>query len=171
MNTFITINFVLRHRAQLEERLTEYVQDTLIYIETVRDFCDQEQKWTSERKTELEKMRDINENQQEEKLGDVLKHTLEGLKKLEPFLEAVEKLTVTSSHVFSKQIFLLCGESPERLQSVISDARIDARLLILFRRDAETFFQPRLDNVNILVFQLDNYVLKTEQLCSRVRQK
>lgn len=156
-------------RAQLEERLTVYVQDTLNNIETIRDFCDQEQKWTSERKTELEKMRDINKNQQEEKLGDVLKDTLEGLKKLEPFLEAVEKLTVTSSHVFSKQIFLLCGESPERVQSVIRAARIDARLLIHFKRDVKTFFQPRLDNVNVLIFKLRNYVLETEQLCSRMR--
>ncbi len=113
-------------------------------------------------------MSDINENQQEKDLGAVLKDTLKGLKKLEPFLEAVEKLTMTSSHVFSKRIFLLRGESPERVQSVISDARIDARLLILFNRDAETFFQPLLDNVNILIFQLNNYVLNTVQLCSRM---
>ncbi|KAF4096212.1 uncharacterized protein LOC131531658 [Onychostoma macrolepis] len=157
-------------RAQLEDRLTAYVKDTLEYIETIRDFCDQEQKWTSERKAELEKMRDINENQEQKELDAVLKDTLEGLKKLEPFLDAVEKLAVTSSHVFSGQIFLLWGESPERVQSVITDARTDAPLLIHFKRDAETFFRPLLDNVNILIFQLDNYVLNTEQLCRRVRR-
>uniref|UniRef100_A0A8C1P6T8 Uncharacterized protein n=1 Tax=Cyprinus carpio TaxID=7962 RepID=A0A8C1P6T8_CYPCA len=146
---------------------TEYVKDTLSYIEIVRDFCDQEQNWSSERRAELEKLRDISNNQQEKKLGAVLRDTLEGLKKLEPFLEAVEKLTVTSSHVFSGQIFLLRGERPERVQSVITDARIDAPLLIHFKRNAETFFRPLLDNVNVLVFQLDNYVLKTEQLCRR----
>ncbi|XP_042606821.1 uncharacterized protein LOC122141952 [Cyprinus carpio] len=157
-------------RARLQSRLTEYVKDTLSYIEIVRDFCDQEQNWTDERRAELEKLRDISNNQQEKKLGAVLRDTLEGLKKLEPFLEAVEKLTVTSSHVFSGQIFLLRGERPESVQSVITDARIDAPLLIHFKRNAETFFRPLLDNVNVLVFQLDNYVLKTEQLCRRVRR-
>ncbi|XP_016110448.1 uncharacterized protein [Sinocyclocheilus grahami] len=158
-------------RAQLQERLTAYVEDTLDYIETVRDFCDQEQRWTSERKAELEKMRDISENQQEEKLHAVLADTLEGLEKLEPFLDAVEKLTVTSSHVFSGQIFLLRGKSPERVQSVIADARIDAPVLVHFKRNAETFFRPLLHNVNVLVFQLDSYVLKTEQICMRMKQK
>uniref|UniRef100_A0A671SJE2 Uncharacterized protein n=1 Tax=Sinocyclocheilus anshuiensis TaxID=1608454 RepID=A0A671SJE2_9TELE len=166
--------------AQLEERLTEYVKDTLSCIETVRDFCEQEPTWTSERKAERDKLRGISENQQEEeeeekkkeKLSAVLKDTLEGLKKLEPFLDAVEKLAVTSSRVFSGQIFLLQGERPESVQSVITDARIDAPLLIHFKRNAETFFQPKLQNVNILVFQLNNYyVLKTEQLCSRIRRK
>ncbi|KAF4096213.1 hypothetical protein G5714_022182 [Onychostoma macrolepis] len=157
--------------AQLEDRLTEYVKDTLEYIETIRDFCVQEPKWTSDRRAERKKMRDISEKQQEEKLGAVLKDTLEGLKKLEPFLDAVEKLAVTSSHVFSGQIFLLWGESPERVQSVITDARTDAPLLIHFKRDAETFFRPLLDNVNILIFQLNNYVLKTEQLCNRMRRR
>uniref|UniRef100_A0A672PX02 Si:ch73-233k15.2 n=1 Tax=Sinocyclocheilus grahami TaxID=75366 RepID=A0A672PX02_SINGR len=155
--------FVLRHRAQLEERLTEYVKDTLSYIETVRDFCDQEPTWTSERKAERDKLRGISENQQEkeekkkkEELSAVLKDTLEGLKKLEPFLDAVEKLlAVTSSRVFNEQIFLLQGESPERVQSVIKDARRDAPLLIHFKRNAESFFQPLLQNVNILVFQLN----------------
>lgn len=159
------------NRTQLQDRLTEYVEDTLSYIETVRDFCDQEQKWNTERNAELEKMRDINENQQEENLDAVLTETLMGLKKLELFLDAVEKLTVTSHHVFSEQIFMLRGESPESVQSVITDARIDAPLLIHFKRNSETFFRPIVNNVNVLIYQLDNYVLKTEQLCGRIKQR
>ncbi|XP_057187005.1 uncharacterized protein LOC130552624 isoform X1 [Triplophysa rosa] len=166
----MTCYFVLRHRTQLQDRLTEYVEDTLRYIKTVRDFCDQEEEWSSERKAEIKKMSDINENQQEEKLDAVLADTLMGLKKLEDFLDAVEKLTVTSRHVFSEQIFLLRGESPESLQSVIIAAGTDAHLLIHFKRNAETFFRPILQNVNVLVFQLDCYVLNAEQLCRRIRQ-
>ncbi|KAK2886077.1 hypothetical protein Q8A67_016914 [Cirrhinus molitorella] len=157
--------------AQLEGRLTAYVEDTLNYIETVRDFCGQEQNWTSERRAELEKLRDINENQQEENLGAIIKDTLKGLEELEPFLDAVEKLTLTSCHVFSEEIFLLWGKSPEIVQLVITDAGTDAPVLILFKRNAETFFQPLLHNVNVLIFQLNNYILKTEQLCRRIRQR
>lgn len=159
------------NRTQLQNQLTEYVEDTLGSIDIVKDFCDQEQNWTSERKAELDKMRDINEHQQGEKLNAVLTDTLKGLEKLEFFLDAVEKLTVTSRHVFSRQIFLLDGESPEPVESVIIAARIDAPLLIHFKRNAETFFCPILHNVNILIFQLNNYVLYTEQLCRRMRQK
>ncbi|KAL0149980.1 hypothetical protein M9458_054639, partial [Cirrhinus mrigala] len=115
-------------------------------------------------------MRDINENQQEGNLGAVLADTLTGLEKLEPFLDAVEKLTMTSHHVFSGEIFLLWGKSPESVQSVITDARIDAPVLIHFKRNAKTFFQPLLHNVNILEFQLNNYVLLTEKLCKRIRK-
>ncbi|RXN08438.1 apolipo L4-like protein [Labeo rohita] len=161
----------MRLRAQLVDRLAAYVEDTLDYIETVRVFCDQEQKWTSERKAELDKMRDINENQQEGNLGAVITDTLKGLEKLEPFLDAVEKLTVTSQHVFRGQIFLLWGKSPEIVQLVITNANTDAPVLILFKRNAKTFFQPLLNNVNVLIFQLNNYVLKTKQLCSRMRRR
>ncbi|XP_073679743.1 uncharacterized protein [Garra rufa] len=157
-------------REQLKNRLIVYVMETLNYIEIVRDFCGQEEKWSSEREAELEKLRSINRNQQEENLDAVLKDTLKGLKKLEPFLDAVEKLTLTSCRVFSEKIFLLRGESPESVQSVINAARIVAPILILFKRDAETFFQPLLHNVNILIFHLDDYDKKTKHLCWIMRQ-
>ncbi|XP_056604008.1 uncharacterized protein LOC130420612 isoform X2 [Triplophysa dalaica] len=158
-------------RTQLQDRLIEYVEETLNYIETVRDFCDQEQKWISERKAELKKMRDIMLRQnEEEKLDAVLADTIMGLKELEIFLDAVEKLTVTSRHVFSEHIFLLRGQSPESLKSVIIAAGEVAPLLIHFKRNAETFFRPILQNVNVLVYQLDNYVLNTKKLCKILRQ-
>ncbi|KAI2645787.1 Apolipoprotein L3 [Labeo rohita] len=116
ISTSFSTTWCINSRTQLEERLTAYVKDTLKYIETAKDFCDQNQKWTSERKAELDKMRDINENQQEGNLGAVITDTLKGLEKLEPFLDAVEKLTVTSQHVFRGQIFLLWGKSPEIVQ-------------------------------------------------------
>ncbi|XP_050958883.1 uncharacterized protein LOC127160265 [Labeo rohita] len=170
ISTSFSTTWCINSRTQLEERLTAYVKDTLKYIETAKDFCDQNQKWTSERKAELDKMRDINENQQEGNLGAVITDTLKGLEKLEPFLDAVEKLTVTSQHVFRGQIFLLWGKSPEIVQLVITNANTDAPVLILFKRNAKTFFQPLLNNVNVLIFQLNNYVLKTKQLCSRMRR-
>ncbi|KAL0149981.1 hypothetical protein M9458_054640, partial [Cirrhinus mrigala] len=97
-------------------------------------------------------------------LDAILKDTLQGLEKLEPFLDAVEKLTVTSPHVFSGQIFLLRGKSPALVH-------IDAPVLILFKRNAKTFFQPLLDNVNVLIYELNYYAVKTNQLCNRMRTR
>ncbi|XP_051569278.1 uncharacterized protein LOC127449776 [Myxocyprinus asiaticus] len=197
-------------RAQLQKLLSEYVVDTLSYIQTVRDFCDKEYKWTLQRETELEKMRDIKDqadkislgfdhvqrsdnkakafgeymwsgltqvtadskNQELAKeLGAVLKDTLEGLEKLDHFLDAVEKLTVTSLFVFIGQSFLPKEESPESVRAVITAARMACPLLIHFKRNAETFFLPIISNVDVLAFQLDKYIRTTQQLCERLEKK
>ncbi|XP_056098592.1 apolipoprotein L4 [Rhinichthys klamathensis goyatoka] len=197
-------------REQLQELLSEYVVDTLNYIQTVRDFCDKQQKWTLQRETELEKMRDIKDQadkvslkfdhvqrsenkakafgeylwsgltqvtadsrlqELEKELGAVLKDTLEGLEKLDHFLDAVEKLTVTSLFVFTGRSFLPKGESPESVRSVITAARMASPLLIHFKRNAETFFLPSLSNVDVLAFQLDKYIRITEKICERMEKK
>ncbi|XP_026992423.2 uncharacterized protein LOC113636482 [Tachysurus fulvidraco] len=46
-------------REKLQEQLSDYILDTLKYIATVKEFCDRESKWTLQRETELEMMRDI----------------------------------------------------------------------------------------------------------------
>ncbi|KAK7167641.1 hypothetical protein R3I94_001893 [Phoxinus phoxinus] len=197
-------------REQLQELLSEYVMDTLNYIQTVRDFCDKQQKWTLQRETELENMRDIKDQadkvslkfdhvqrsenkakafgeylwsglsqvtadsrlkELEKELGAVLKDTLEGLEKLDHFLDAVEKLTVTSLFVFTGRSFLPKGESPESVRSVITAARMASPLLIHFKRDAETFFLPSLSNLDVLAFQLDKYIRITEKICERMEKK
>ncbi|XP_067238008.1 apolipoprotein L4 [Chanodichthys erythropterus] len=197
-------------REQLQELLSEYVVDTLNYIQTVRDFCDKQQKWTLQRETELEKIRDIKDQadkvslkfdhvqrsqnkakafgqylwsgitqvtadsrlqELEKELGAVLKDTLEGLEKLDHFLDAVEKLTVTSLFVFTGRSFLPKGESPESVRSVITAARMTSPLLIHFKRNAETFFLPSINNLDVLAFQLDKYIRITEQICERMEKK
>ncbi|CAM4376501.1 unnamed protein product [Leuciscus chuanchicus] len=197
-------------REQLQELLSEYVVDTLNYIQTVKDFCDKQQKWTLQRETELEKMRDIKDQadqvslrfdhvqrsenkakafgeylwsgltqltadsrlqELEKELGAVLKDTLEGLEKLDNFLDAVEKLTVTSLFVFTGRSFLPKAESPESVRSVITAARMASPLLIHFKRNAETFFLPSLSNLDVLAFQLDKYIRITEKICERMEKK
>ncbi|ROL28023.1 Apolipoprotein L3 [Anabarilius grahami] len=197
-------------REQLQELLSEYVVDTLNYIQTVRDFCDKQQKWTLQRETELEKIRDIKDQadkvslkfdhvkrsenkakafgqylwsgltqvtadsrlqELEKELGAVLKDTLEGLEKLDHFLDAVEKLTATSLFVFTGRSFLPKGESPESVRSVITAARMTSPLLIHFKRNAETFFLPSLNNLDVLAFHLDKYIRITEQICERMEKK
>ncbi|KAI4894013.1 hypothetical protein NFI96_019132, partial [Prochilodus magdalenae] len=160
-----------------EEQLRDYILETLRYVKTVQSFCDSEQQWTLQREAELRKMRDISscadkvsgsykkKRLRKRMLSLVLQDTLEGLEKLHHFLDAVEKLAVTSAFVFIDEILLLKGVSNEAVRSVISAARTVTSLLIHFKRDDGTFFSPWLGNVDVLAFQLDKYIRITQQLC------
>ncbi|XP_058265557.1 apolipoprotein L2-like [Hemibagrus wyckioides] len=155
-------------REKLQQQLRDYISDTLKYTETVKEFYDGESKWTLERKTELE---DIRKKKLEKELGEVLEKTLEGLKKLEDFLDAVEKLAVTSLFVFMDESFMPKGVSSVIVRLVISAARIVCPLLVHFKRDAGAFFQPNLSNVEVLAFQLDKYIQVTQQICGEMEEK
>ncbi|KAF7698494.1 hypothetical protein HF521_005004 [Silurus meridionalis] len=104
----------------------------------------------------------------EKELGKVLKNTLEGLEKLHLFLDAVEKLAVTSLFVFMGESIMPNGVRAEDMCSVISTARIVSPLLVHFKRDAGDFFLPILSNVDVLVFQLDKYIRITQQICEKM---
>ncbi|KAI4882395.1 hypothetical protein NFI96_030965, partial [Prochilodus magdalenae] len=159
-----------------EEQLREYILETLRYVKTVKSFCDSEQQWTLHRKQELKMVRNVksradkfsgsfSKQDLEKELGAVLCDTLEGLKKLHHFLDAVEKLAVTSLFVFMDKSYLLEGVNAEAVRSVISAARMVSPLLIHFKRDDGAFFFPRMGNVDVLAFQLDKYIRITQQLC------
>uniref|UniRef100_A0A3P8TRK9 Apolipoprotein L n=1 Tax=Amphiprion percula TaxID=161767 RepID=A0A3P8TRK9_AMPPE len=109
-----------------------------------------------ERRAELEK-----------ELDEVLKDTLGGLKKLDCFLDAVEKLAVTSLHVFMENQVLHLPEeiSFEYVEVVISAAQQICPLLLEFKRDAKVFFLPKLQNVEVLAYQLDRYIQTTKTIC------
>lgn len=194
----------------MQEQLSEYISDTLKCTETVKDFCDGEPKWTLQRETELDMMRDVKDRaglitlkfehvqkaenkakalgeymwnglsqvtadsrrkELEKELGEVLKSTLEGLEKLQHFVDAVEKLAVTSLFVFMGESFMPKGVSSMAVRSVISAARIVSPLLVHFKRDAEAFFLPSLSNVDVLAFQLDKYISTTQQICEKMEKK
>ncbi|KAI5097819.1 apolipoprotein L4, partial [Silurus meridionalis] len=197
-------------REKLQEQLREYILQSLKYTETLKEFCDGESKWTLQRETELEMMRDIKDRadqitlkfdhvqksedkakafgeytwssltqftadtkrqELEKELGEVLKNTLEGLEKLHCFLDAVEKLAVTSLFVFMGESFMPTGVSSMSVRLVISTARIVSPLLIHFKRDAGAFFLPSLSNVDVLALQLDKYIRITQQICEKMEKK
>uniref|UniRef100_A0A8B9GVY5 Si:ch73-233k15.2 n=1 Tax=Astyanax mexicanus TaxID=7994 RepID=A0A8B9GVY5_ASTMX len=197
-------------RQLITEQLQDYILETLEDIRTVRDFCDKEPKWTLQRETELESMRDIKDradqislqfdhvkkaenkakafgeyiwsgltqvtaDSKRTELGNelkaVLKNTLLGLDGLHHFLDAIERLAVTSLFVFMGESFLPKGVSSAAVRSVISTARIVSPLLIHFKRDAEAFFTPSLHNMDVLAYQLDKYIRITQQLCERMEKK
>ncbi|XP_017343548.1 uncharacterized protein LOC108276408 [Ictalurus punctatus] len=196
-------------REKLQKQLGEYILDTVKYIETVKEFCDGESKWTLQRKSELRRVKyikdradqitlkfdhvqkaedkakafgeymwngltqvtaDSRRQKLEKELGEVLKKTLEGLEKLQHFLDAVEKLAVTSLFVFVGESFMPKGVSSMSVRSVISAARIVSPLLVHFKRDAGAFFLPILRNVEVLAIQLDKYIRITQQICEKMEK-
>ncbi|XP_055762574.1 uncharacterized protein LOC129839289 [Salvelinus fontinalis] len=108
----------------------------------------------------------------EKELEDVLKDTLKGLEELEYFMDAMERLVVTSVFVFADEN-RLCplpqGREPSSVRAVITSARMACPLLIHFKRDASAFFSPCLLNVEVLYVYLENYIHISEQLCERMR--
>uniref|UniRef100_A0A3Q3MVE7 Apolipoprotein L n=1 Tax=Labrus bergylta TaxID=56723 RepID=A0A3Q3MVE7_9LABR len=104
----------------------------------------------------------------EKELAAVLKDTLMELEKLHCFLDAVEKLAVTSLHVFmeGRQVVLHLPEGVglDHVQDVIAAARLVCPLLVEFKRDARVFFQPKLQNVEVLAYQLDKYIQTTQRI-------
>uniref|UniRef100_A0A3B4D8I6 Uncharacterized protein n=1 Tax=Pygocentrus nattereri TaxID=42514 RepID=A0A3B4D8I6_PYGNA len=157
-----------------------YTMETLTYIKTVKDFCNKEPEWTFQRELEIKNMKEIKSRADKgsgrsrkqklaQELGEVLRNTLEGLQNLQRFLDAVEKLAVTSLFVFIDEIFLPKGVSAEAVRSVISVARKMSPLLIHFKRDDGAFFLPSFDNLDVLVFQLHKYMRTTQWLCKNLK--
>lgn len=110
----------------------------------------------------------------EKELGAVLEGTLGGLKELNSFLDAVEKLAVTSLHVFmedNKDPDLPQKTSLDLIQLVIKAARQSCPHLLQFKRDDDVFFLPRLQNVEVLLYQLDKYIKTTETLCNMMEKR
>nr|XP_033500535.1 uncharacterized protein LOC117268305 [Epinephelus lanceolatus] len=161
---------VLCYRENLEKALCQYVSNTLSHIDTVRGFCERLPEWMDARKRELTRLKkDISQLN----LTAVLKDILRGLKKLDCFLDAVEKLVVTSLHVFMKEnqvLHLPEGISPEHVQVVIIAARLICPLLLQFKRDASVFFLPKLQNVEVLSYQLDRYIQTTKTICKKLEK-
>nr|XP_046272013.1 uncharacterized protein LOC124073666 isoform X2 [Scatophagus argus]XP_046272015.1 uncharacterized protein LOC124073666 isoform X2 [Scatophagus argus] len=110
----------------------------------------------------------------EGELAAVLADTLGGLKKLDCFLDAVEKLAVTSLPVFMEEnqaLHLSEGISLKQVWSAISAAREICPLLLEFKRDANVFFLARLQNVEVLAYQLAKYIQTTQIICDKLEKR
>ncbi|XP_034046209.1 uncharacterized protein LOC117527816, partial [Thalassophryne amazonica] len=108
-----------------------------------------------------------------EELAVVVKHVLEGLVELDCFLDAVERLAVTSQHVFMEDNQVLDlpeGISCEDICDIITAAGLVCPLLLQFQRDANVFFHPNLHNVVVLMYQLNKYIQTTQKICTRMEK-
>ncbi|KAI4882387.1 hypothetical protein NFI96_030959, partial [Prochilodus magdalenae] len=157
-----------------------YITETFQYITTVKNFCDREGDWISKRESEIEDMKETKNRtdpslkrekpkNREEVLKEVLKNTVEGLEDLRHFLDAVEKLAVTSPVVFMGEGFPLDGMNTGPVRSVILAGRTVSPLLIHLKRNRKAFFKPELDNVDLLVHQLHKYICITKWLCREMK--
>ncbi|XP_034075542.1 uncharacterized protein apol isoform X2 [Gymnodraco acuticeps] len=196
----------------LQKALCCYTADTLIDIDTVKEFCEQSSKWILKREKEVDMMKDIKTRADnidlsighvtqsqtrgkafleymkskvtqvtadsrradlEEELAALLKSTLEGLEELDCFLAAVENLAVTSLPLFMEEnqvLHLPEGISPVTVQLVIIAARKICPHLLEFKRVADAFFCPKLQNVEVLAYQLDKYIRTTENICEKLEK-
>ncbi|XP_029913798.1 uncharacterized protein LOC115363661 [Myripristis murdjan] len=125
-------------------------------------------------KSKLSLSADSRREELKKELATVLKDSLEGLEKLNSFLDAVERLAVTSLQVFMEEnqvLELPRGISPERVQAVITAARLVCPLLLEFKRDASAFFLPSIHNVEVLAAYLDKYICITQKICERLENR
>ncbi|KAM7387398.1 hypothetical protein PAMA_009834 [Pampus argenteus] len=176
-SAYHTVQHSLSYREELQAALHRYTLNTLICIDTVRGFCEKVPKWMLRMKTELKKIVDIKDRaakndlsrreELEKELAVVLESTLGGLEKLNGFLDAVERLAVTSLHVFQDENQVL-QHSP--VQVGIIAARRVCPLLVGFKRDASVFFLPKLQNVEVFAYQLDRYIQTTKEICDTLEK-
>lgn len=176
--------------------MCRYITDTQTYINTVGEFCENHSKWLLWRETELEMMNDIKVRAEkgkgffeyiknmvsssdtkraslEEDLAVTLKDTVDGLTELDSFLDALEKLAVTSPHVFTENqaLDLHMGTSLENVQNIITYAQHLCPLLLEFKRDAQKFFEPKVQNVEVLSHYLNQHIQTIKQICKILEKR
>uniref|UniRef100_A0A8C5HT19 Si:ch73-233k15.2 n=1 Tax=Gouania willdenowi TaxID=441366 RepID=A0A8C5HT19_GOUWI len=108
----------------------------------------------------------------EKELSEVLKGTLEGLNKLGCFLDDVEKLAVTSLHVFMENEMLCLPENItlDDLQVVLLATASISPLLLEFKNDYKEFFLPKLKNMEVLTCRLAKYIQTTKTICEKLEK-
>ncbi|XP_029944114.1 apolipoprotein L2-like [Salarias fasciatus] len=102
----------------------------------------------------------------ESELTELLKNTLQGLKEISSFLEAVEKLASTSLEVFTENQLLHLPRDITLyyVQVMVLAAKVVCPLVLEFKMDMDPFFLPRLENVEVLAHQLEKYI-QTTSIC------
>ncbi|KAK7939956.1 hypothetical protein WMY93_003282 [Mugilogobius chulae] len=111
--------------------------------------------------------------QLQEELSAALKTTLMGLEALGQFVDAVERLAVTSVHVFVEEnpVLLLPEEGAlGTVQDIITAAKNICPQLVEFKREHKDYFSPKLQNVEVLAYQLDEYIKSVQRICGTIKK-
>ncbi|TWW70453.1 hypothetical protein D4764_18G0012590 [Takifugu flavidus] len=171
---------LLSSRKDLQAVLGRYATNTLKHINTVKSFSNRISRWILGRGMEIEKMLDIKERAKEEKfaaleeeLAEVLKTSLNGLMELDEFLDGLEKLAFTSLHVFrenNNMLHLPPGISLDLVQDIITAAQQTCPLRLVFMLDTDDFFVPQQQNLEVLCFQLNKYMIISQLMCDKMEK-
>ncbi|XP_029692006.1 uncharacterized protein isoform X2 [Takifugu rubripes] len=165
-------------RKNLQAVLGRYATNTLKHINTVKSFSNRISRWILGRGMEIEMMLDIKERAKKEKfaaleeeLAEVLKTSLNGLMELDEFLDGLEKLAFTSLHVFrenNNMLHLPPGISLDLVQDIITAAQQTCPLRLVFMLDTDDFFVPQQQNLEVLCFQLNKYMIISQLMCDKM---
>uniref|UniRef100_A0A3B3ZSW2 Uncharacterized protein n=1 Tax=Periophthalmus magnuspinnatus TaxID=409849 RepID=A0A3B3ZSW2_9GOBI len=136
-------------RDTLQSSLQQYISDCYDDIGIIRDFTNRSDQWEQARQAEVQEL--DRSGLSELEMGAVLEKTLAGLKDLQSFLEAVERLVASSVHVFMQQ------KNPE-VYGVVLSCHVMAPLLLLFKKDNELFFEAKVPNKQVFQKQLNSYI-------------
>ncbi|KAK7895608.1 hypothetical protein WMY93_020933 [Mugilogobius chulae] len=184
--------------SKLEDELGKYVSDTLSCIKTIKHFVSGNLKWIEEKEEEKctlakipEKLSEIHNSNNyniipaiasrqraedvaklQTELEDLIQKILKGLKEIKEFLEAVEKLAVTSVKLFNKnQVLQLCDQTDlESVKMILHAARIIRPHLLLFKRDDKEFFKAKLHNVEVMENQMNQYIRLIKNFCNAFKE-
>uniref|UniRef100_W5MZF7 Apolipoprotein L n=1 Tax=Lepisosteus oculatus TaxID=7918 RepID=W5MZF7_LEPOC len=105
----------------------------------------------------------------EKELGGILEETLAGLAELDPVLEAVGKLSVTSLPLFTDEYHQAVELNAPDVPVPIAITILVAPFLLHFQRRAKDLFLPDLANIEMLVPQLETYLQNAEELCKKLK--
>ncbi|XP_056871885.1 uncharacterized protein LOC130515557 [Takifugu flavidus] len=171
---------LLSSRKDLQAVLGRYATNTLKHINMVKSFSSRISSWILGRGMEIEMMLDIKERAKKEKfaaleeeLAEVLKTTLNGLMELNDFLDGLEKLAFTSLHVFrenNNMLHLPPGISLDLVQDIITAAQQTCPLRLMFMLDTDDFFVPQLQNLEVLLIQLNKYMIISQLMCDKMEK-
>ncbi|XP_055021046.1 apolipoprotein L3-like [Boleophthalmus pectinirostris] len=149
-----------------EQVLRRYVSDTYRDVGIVQSFIKTSEQWIKDRQREAQNIDKVSDS---EELRSVLKPTLNGLKDMQRLLEAMERLAVTSVHVFQRNHNPVMGLSSAAnrkiLCEIIKIAGVLCPLLLLFKQDQEKFFCPEVLNKDVLQNQLQCYIRTMRIIC------
>lgn len=174
---------LLSSRERLQAILGRYVTNTLKHINTMKSFSDRISRWVLGREMEIEMMLDIKERAEkkkeklavlEEELAATLKATLNGMQELDEFLDGLEKLAFTSLHVFrenNNMLHLPPGISLDLVEDVLAAARRTCPLRLVFMMNIDDFFVPQLQNLDVLLIQLNKYVIISQLMCDKMENR
>uniref|UniRef100_A0A3B1JJC3 Apolipoprotein L n=1 Tax=Astyanax mexicanus TaxID=7994 RepID=A0A3B1JJC3_ASTMX len=162
VTVFINPSF-FRSRDPLEEQLRNYTLDTISDFKTVKNFVAKEEHWNYRRTLELRLMSHSksdpitkNKKQLQKNLESRMWETNAGLKQLQIFLDAVERLAVTSPFIFHNESCLLEGV----------DAKDESfRLMYLFGVEHANMF---IDVYNECESEMDQFLSDLEKAAAKL---